>query len=254
MTAPHGCERGRQDSEMPAESAALAGAFVGPFDHLAERVRVSRDGVPPAVPIARLLERPTFGQVLNRYARRFGGSDRRAVASLWSQYCFGSLITPFVAASLLGGRTLPVTLDSVGLVLEEGQPSGLDLPHAGRPAQLADAFERFEPLFRGQIAPLIDRLADHSGASPRLFWCNAAVIFDWAVRQAATVRPAPHDPEPFRHRLLDSPTWPDGQPNPLYGAFRPPAGSPEQPQRRVCCVRYILPGVPGCGPYCPLDR
>jgi ferric iron reductase protein FhuF len=237
-----------------AEGNLLDHVLVGPFGYLAGRVTVSNDGVPPVIPMARLLEHPTFGHALDRYAARFGKADRRAVASLWSQYCFGNLIVPVVAASLLGNRTLPVTPESGGLVLEDGLPSGLDLPNIGWPTRSGDAFERFEPLIRGLIEPLITQLAAYSRASPRLFWSNAAVTLGWAVQEASAVLPGRVDPEPLERQLLDTPTWPDGEVNPLFDTIRPSTGPVEQRRRRVCCVRYPLPGVPGCGALCPLGR
>src|SRR3546814_631365 len=202
--------------------------------------------------MARLIERPTLGHALDRYAGRFEAPDRRAIASLWSQYCFGNLVVPFVAAGVMGGRTLPVALDSVGLVLEDGLPSGLSLSHAGRPTGSDDAFESFRPLIRDQVAPLVAQLADCSGASQRLFWSNSAVMLAWALTE--TPEAPPHPPAPLLRRLFDTPAWPGGRQNPLFGALQPPTGPFDQCRRRVCCVRYRLPGIPGCGALCPLSR
>src|SRR3546814_5462237 len=132
--------RNQLESGASAEAGLLDRVLVGPFGYLAGKVTVSCDGAAPVILMARLLERSTFGRVLDCYAGRFGEADRRSVASLWSQYCFGNLLVPFVAASLLGGRTLPVTPESGGLVLQDGLPSGLDLPHIGWPTRPGDTF------------------------------------------------------------------------------------------------------------------
>src|SRR3546814_6908547 len=62
-------------------SGSLSRAFAGPFAYLVERVRVSRDMAPPAVPMARLIKPRTLEQALDRYAGRFEVLARRAIAS-----------------------------------------------------------------------------------------------------------------------------------------------------------------------------
>ncbi|MBS1165685.1 MAG: TonB-dependent siderophore receptor [Proteobacteria bacterium] len=49
----------------------------------------------------------------------------------------------------------------------------------------------------------------------------------------------------------------DGTDNPLQGLIKriPDAGGTSlQSQRKVCCLRYLVPGVGGCGATCPLPQ
>ena len=84
-----------------------------------------------------------------------------------------------------------------------------------------------------------------------MLWSNVAVYADWVIRELGAAMPERRD---AALALLDSKTWPDGTSNPLYGWVRQetaPDGSCFS-QRRICCLRYILPGVPGCGMICPI--
>lgn len=239
--------------EPIADDQLLERVLTGPFAHLAGRIVIAPPG-PRAVAAARLLQGPALAEALNMQATPFGDADRRAAASLWSQYYFGALIGAVAAIGLAGGRTaLPIDPHSVGVVLEGGLPAGLALPHAGRTARPWEAVEDFLALFRSHLTPMVDRLSAHAKASPRLFWGNAAAILGWALGEGCAMRPEAGDPVLLRQSLLEAPLWPDGGPNPLFGAFKS-CGEPGIAVRKVCCVRYLLPGVPGCGPICPLGR
>ena len=53
-------------------------------------------------------------------------------------------------------------------------------------------------------------------------------------------------------RLTLAEAWPTAR-NPFAGALRPSPFVPlEQCSRRVCCLRYLLPGWADCGSFCPL--
>lgn len=237
-----------------ADDRLLERMLTGSFAHLAGRIVIGPSPESRAVAAARLLEGPAFAEALDLHAAPFGDADRRAAASLWSQYYFGALIGAVAAIGMAGGRAaLPVGPDEAGIVLEGGLPAGLVLPHAGRPARPSEATEDFITLFRSHLAPMVARLSAHAKASPRLFWGNAASILGWALGEACAIRPEAGDPALLRQSLLEDALWPDGGPNPLFGAFKP-CDNPAVAVRRVCCVRYLLPGIPGCGPICPLGR
>lgn len=236
-----------------ADDRLLERVLTGSFAHLAGRIVIAPPG-PRAVAAARLLEGPALAEALDMQAAPFGEADRRAAASLWSQYYFGALIGAVAAIGMAGGRAaLPVRPEEAGIVLEGGLPAGLALPHAGRTTRPSEAVEDFVALFRSHLTPMVDRLSAHAKASPRLFWGNAAAILGWALGEGCAMRPEAGDPALLRQSLLEDTLWPDGGPNPLFGAFKS-CGASGVAVRKVCCVRYLLPGVPGCGPICPLGR
>lgn len=246
-------ERPAADDQI-ADDRLLERVLTGSFAHLAGRIVLGPSPGPQAIAAARLLEGPAFTEALDQHLAPFGKADRRAAASLWSQYYFGALIGAVAAIGTAGGRTaLPVDPDAVGIVLEGGLPTGLALPHAGRIAHPSETAQDFITLFRSHLTPMVDRLSIHAKASPRLFWGNAAALFGWALGEACAMRPEAGDPAALRRSLLEEALWPDGGPNPLFGAFKP-RGDSGTAVRKVCCVRYLLPGIPGCGPTCPLGR
>ena len=74
-----------------------------------------------------------------------------------------------------------------------------------------DAFERFERLLQGHIAPLIDMLGCVSGASPKVFWSNFGGYFDYFARGAHTHPMGSPDAAEQALRLLDHRVYPDGR-------------------------------------------
>lgn len=237
---------------MLAEPETLDSVFVGPFAYLAGKVRIEGD-LGPAVSVSRLSDPTILGRELDTYCGRFGPACRAPVASLWSQYFLGGLIVPFVAIGLLGNRMPDLSPEGIGVVLEEGLPAGLVLSGLGAPIPRGGSPAGFECLVRELIHPVIDALVEWSCGAPRLFWGNAATLMSWAVREAGTMLPGSAEPDRVMERLLGSRNWADGVPNMLHGQLRLETGDTVG-RRRVCCVRYCLPGVPGCGPVCPLER
>lgn len=222
---------------MLAELAARLPATLAPY---AEAARPA-DG-PAAYTGLRLLEPAGVDALLDRFGKNYPGADRRALASFWSQWHFGPAIIPATASLLLLGRALPVALDRIGLAQHaDGRTEALLLPEAGGEG------EGFEGLIAGHLAPLIAVLAGCSGVSARLLWTNAATTFEWTLRQCAG------HPALRRTRFEEALDLVGGEArrSPLAGLLRLP-GDMSEPRRRVCCLRYSLPGLPDCGVYCPL--
>ena len=195
-----------------------------------------------------LREAGTVEVLLARFAANYPGGDRRALISMWTQWHFAVAVIPTVAAILVLDRDLPVDLDETALALDAaGRPAAMVLPGEGRPFG-ADATARFARLLDGHVAPLIDTLVRHFGVSRRLLWTNAGAIFEWALQQAAE-RALPAPLGEGRASRSDA----AGRPNPLFDAVRYPCtGGAQVRQRKVCCLRYLLPGVADCGDLCPL--
>lgn len=202
-----------------------------------------------------LMEGAVLDRVMARFAHSYPGGERRALVSMWTQWHFAAAIIPTTIAILRLDRDLPVALDEIGLAPHpDGQTAALVLANAGKPFGSGTA-SRFSRLFEGHVAPLVARFTSHFGVSQRLLWVNAAAIFEWTVQQVeAAGAPAAVALDEAR-TLLERQAGSDGSRNPMCGAVRYPLvdGTPTR-QRKVCCLRYLLPGVADCGSLCPLPE
>lgn len=232
---------------------ALAELFTDDLSHCRGMLVPPGDDRPFA-PAAELLSTDRLDDVLDRFGDEHGSADRRAVASLWSQWYFGTLLPPSMAASLLLGRVLPLGIDEVDVLLEEetGQPVAFRLPHGGRADPDAAPFRRFGGLLRRHLSPLVEVLAPHAGLSPDTVWTNAARYVQWTLDTLARREQRPGAAAAAR-RLLEAETSPDGRENPLHDTIRyvEEEGS-RVARRRVCCLQYLIPDLGGCGDLCPL--
>ncbi|MFY0992190.1 siderophore-iron reductase FhuF [Halomonas sp. C05BenzN] len=234
---------------------ALSTLYIGPLEGLTPP-RVSPEPGPDAVPACTLLDPTYLVDLFERFGARYGRRvDRRAVASLWSKWHFSALAAHGLAANLLLERDLPLGLDDLHLAQSpEGQTTGLDLRHAGRPLADLGALSRFATLLDHHLSPLVEALASATGASPRVFWSNAGNYFEHfagAIREHPMA--VPDVGEPAR-ALMESRTLPDGRRNPLYRPVRYVESSePGAPARirRLCCIRYLIGELGVCG-NCPL--
>jgi ferric iron reductase protein FhuF len=226
--------------------AELEPCLAGPFAHWRDLVALAPDAE-GAMPGGDLLRPEVASDILERFGRTYPGADRRGVASMWTQWYFGAVVVPAAAAALVLDRSLPMALDDIGLhLLPDGRPRLLVLRDAGAPAAPG---ERFAPLLDGHVAPLIRALAPLFRVSAKLLWCNVATQLDWAVRELGeSAVPAARAEGLAR---LSSPRLADGSRNPLCDAV---CAQGAEPQRRVCCLRYLLPGIQGCGTLCPLPE
>ncbi|MCI0592374.1 ferric iron reductase protein FhuF [Chromohalobacter marismortui] len=211
----------------------------------------------PDVPTCRgveLLEPETLNGLLDRVVADYGvGADRKAAASLWSKYHLSALSIPTLVANLLLNQALPVALDDVRVsVGEKGETARLWLPHGGRPVPSREPGARFGALFEGHCRPLIDCLAELSGLSPKVFWSNLGHYVEY-VAQTCSRHPDFNGAGDPLLRFLEMRFLPDGRRNPLYRPVRYLDLGGEAPARvrRLCCVKYRLPGEALCG-TCPL--
>lgn len=247
---PAGRKRGASFEEM------LSAALTGDLARFCDRLVASDDGR-ASVAAEKLLRPDAFDRIVEPFAARYPDTDRRAVVSFWSQWYFSALIVPSVATNLLLDRRLPLAIDELALIVDgdEHRPAGFRLPGAGPPLDPdAGPFERFRPLVRGHLAPLVEMIAGHVGLAPRLLWSNAGSYFDWIVGRLEAGEDGERVAAPGR-QLLRTRTWPDGRENPLFEPVRVVEGEDgEVRQRKICCLRYLLPGVEGCGVLCPLPE
>lgn len=214
-------------------------------------------GRPGARPLSVLCGRAAFDEVLDGFGATLGESgdktvgspDRRALVSLWTQYYLPALLIPYFTALSRFGHALPVGFERVGFELDEtGIVSRFllaegDILRADRESGLA-------PLIDGHLRPFFELCHAHSGLSRRVLWGNAGVVADLALRElgldAGLAPPLLSQADSCLGRCGGDAF----RACPLAQAFS--AG--EERRRRVCCMRYRLPGVASCGALCPVEH
>ena len=208
----------------------------------------------PTLVASELLDREALNAQLERYSRFHGkGADCKAVVSLWSKFHFSNVSIPTLLANLLLGYDLPVGGDELRLELgDHGQTACIWLPHGGVPLVSHAHHERFSTLFDGHCAPLIEALAAVSGLSAKVFWSNLGHYVEFVGKTCSRHPTFTGAGEPLLDYLATK-TLPNGRRNPLYQPVRYLELGGETPTRvrRLCCIKYRLPGEPLCG-GCPL--
>lgn len=230
---------------------SLAPCFTGTFLRFKDGLALPGEHAAPLA-CSTLLDPKVMERLMERFAETYPGGDRRALVSMWAQWHFGALIIPTTAAIVFLGRDLPVELDRVGIALHEGgQTAAIVLPDDGD-AQAGAGHETFGRLFRGHVEPLIRHLAGQFGVSQRMLWNNAADIFEWTLQQAAVDQRASPSRLDEGRALLQGRSDATGRTNPMFGLIRyvPQEGQTVR-RRKVCCLRYLLPGIECCGGICP---
>jgi ferric iron reductase protein FhuF len=241
-------------SECRPEPTGFAGVFAGEHAWCAEKLTLS-DHLADAVSLPLFFRGDAFRRAIDRYAVASGGSDRRAVISMWSLYYFSALAIPHLIARQLGGRFLPVAFDEMTIALhDDGLPRAFGVPHDGWREDDAtdqdDCFEAVGPLVETHLVRAVEMLKQH-GISGKLCWNNAAVYIDYVLRLTQmSPEPGQQDLPLFVRGCL-----PGGGINPLSGCIRQvEEGGECVSRRKVCCLRYMLPAVPSCGRLCALPE
>ncbi|WP_431321189.1 siderophore-iron reductase FhuF [Rhizobium sp. YTU87027] len=232
----------------PGHSASvLSPAFAGEHTWCREKMALAAD-LPDGVLLPLFFGDGGFEQAIDRYAEACGDSDRRAIVSMWSLYYFSALSIPYVLARRLAAQQLPVAFDGMTIALQDdGLPRAFGVPHRGRNTEgdKEDGFEAIGPLLEEHLPEAVRKLTT-SAISAKLCWNNAAVYLDYVLR--LTRPPESPDLTIFVRGCL-----PDGGVNPLCGSLRYVEEDGERVARRkICCLRYMLPGVQSCGKLCAL--
>ncbi|GFM80176.1 siderophore-iron reductase FhuF [Pseudomonas cichorii] len=234
---------------------SLAPLFTGPLADYGEKLQLR--SLPRAdVPGDLFFEHEHFSDFVDGLLLRYKTDERLALVSLWSKWYFSTFMAPVMATSLLQQCELPLALADTGLQLgDDSRPKALHLAHAGNPLPPCSAFERFHGLIDGHLTPVIEALVKVTRASPRLFWSNAGNTFEF-VTSRLDLHPLanPQSTAPARE-ILTARLRPDGRRNPLFAPVRYHDTGENEPLRlrRICCIRYRLPGVGYCS-SCPLDE
>lgn len=230
---------------------SLAPCFTGTFVRFKDGLALPGEHT-GAIPCRDLLDAGVIEGLMERFAEVYPGGDRRALVSMWAQWHFGALIIPTTAAVVILNRDLPVELDQVGIALHEGgQTAAIILPHDGA-SQPPGGSRTFARLFSGHVEPLVRHLSSQFGVSRRMLWNNAADIFEWTLQQAAADVSAHPDALNEGRALLQSRSDASGRANPMFGLIRyVPQDGQAIRHRKLCCLRYLLPGIECCGDICP---
>ncbi|SHF55465.1 ferric iron reductase protein FhuF [Modicisalibacter ilicicola DSM 19980] len=244
-----------QDNSQRESAKTLAQCYTGPFA-AADPPAMTISPPSEAIPAAELLDPHALAQLLGRFGKGYAEQDIRGVASQWSKWYFAAVLVPALLADLLLRRELPLALERLFLLLtDDGRVERLCLGDTGRSLPGAVGGQRFIALLDDNLAPLIEALSMLSGASPRVFWSNAGNVFENILNQLEQHPDAdPGATEPARH-LLERSCLTDGRRNPLYRPVRyvtQPDGTTSR-QRRLCCIRYLIPELDYCG-NCPLTH
>lgn len=193
--------------------------------------------------------------MLDRYLASFpAGTDRRGVASMWGAIYFNQFPGTIVGAALVADRLIPAGLDEAGLIPREDgcHIAAIRVAHTGSVAD-GDVFARLDGLVRGHLDPLIRAIASWARVSPKVLWGIVGNGLDWTLRDIAALPDMPAGRIADFNRILIERHWPDGWRNPLFEPIRyveTPDGC--RREKRVCCLRYLLPGDDFCG-ICPSD-
>ena len=242
-----------QDGETAFRPNGLKAVFTGEHAWCGEKMMLSSD-LEGAMPLGDFLAGDGFAETLDRYAASHGNADRRAAASFWSLYYFSALTIPYVVARR-AEMTLPIAFDDMTIAIgEDGLPRAFGLPHEGDWSDGKDLVDLITPLVDCHLSRAVALLKEKSGIAPKLAWNNAAVYIDYAFNTTDHAPPEGDDHWPSRP-LFDCPLLANGNRNPFHGCLRHEleAGAVHC-RRKVCCLRYMLPGIPGCGELCALPE
>ena len=205
---------------------------------------------------ADLCDKAVFAGLIDRFSLQYPGADRRSVASMWTQYYFARLMIAMAVAALELRRQLPLDLADVRLCVgvEFAAPRAFLLPHMGHETDVLPIGQALHGVLRLHAEPLIEAIAGNAGLGRKLLWTNVAAYLDWMVDEIGRVTEQP------AARVLASDyktdIWANGAKNPTYGLIRRQLDEHgvAYGRRKVCCLRYGLPGVAGCGISCPLPQ
>lgn len=228
----------------------LATLFQGPLAFLADNLVLGEDAR-PLIPATALVEGEDLTLLLTRFAGNYQEPEPVAVATLWSKWHFSILIPPVLAANIIAGWNLPITIGELGVVLsEDGRTAALSLPHAGSPLVPGTVRERFESLVDGHLAPMIAAISRASALPRKVLWSNAGTIVEHSLGELEAFLGTGHPGLDQARALLATRRWSDGTSNPLFEPIRYSAEKGRR--RRICCLRYRMDGLKLCK-TCPLD-
>ncbi|KQY27115.1 iron reductase [Rhizobium sp. Root482] len=233
--------------------SSLKAVFAGEHAWCGEKMMLSSE-LEGAIPLTEFFRSGGFSAALDTYAAAHGGTDRRAIASMWSLYYFSALAIPYIVARR-ADHVLPVAANDMTIALaEDGLPRALGLSGEGdwSDGRGANLLSFVMPLVSQHLAEIVAQLKTVGGIAPKLAWNNAAVYIDYAYN-ATQAGPAMAGDNWAARALFTCPHLPDGSKNPFHDCLRHEMdGEQTVCRRKICCLRYLLPGIPSCGELCAL--
>ena len=237
--------------------AAFRAVFTGPLASLPQPVCGEPDDGGLYLTFRQLGDPTVQAMIQERFAPAYPDGDRRAVASMWSKWLFNALLPTVTGLLLTEGRGCTADDSSVGVVLSEaGYPQRFWIRETGDVTAPVAIPVGLAALARQRLSPVIDALSTVSGASRNVFWSNAGNTLEYVIGEMArhpAITPLMLEQG---YAFLECRRLDDGQRNPLFRPvrYRAPAGETGsvERQRRVCCIRYLLPNLSYCS-NCPLN-
>lgn len=194
---------------------------------------------------AEFFESALFDHALDRFGRGLNWADLRAVMSAWSMHYFAAIIIPITTAVVCCDRVVALALDDVEIDIDD---DGLIRRIFVRPQKRPQG-RRFESLIADHVGPVIRHCCKRSGVSPRVLWNNAAVMFDYSIDEIVGSK-AVVSANALEDALavLRGMHWPE-----MRYPYNCDKGRGFR-TRRICCLRYKLPGHDVCPGICPLFK
>lgn len=198
-------------------------------------------------------------RLLDAMALRYAGDaalHARALLSQWSKFYFRLAAPAAIAAALTLRRPLAMNARRCTVALRDGMPEALYLPADALGAIADEPAHRYVSFMREHAAAVIDSLSALARISPRVLWNNLGNLLD-ALFEAHREDGASEIAACDAAWLFASPSLFDGEPNPVLHALRlmaPRSSLLPVPfrARRVCCLRYEIPGERRLCASCPL--
>ena len=226
--------------------------FAGPLAGFAKTLVL--DKARPVIPLPELLRGETLDRLLLQvYGPELMPEQLPVLVSQWMKYYAMQLVAPVAVASLVHGVGWSLSLDRLGLALDErGLLDGVRFEGEACEAYRSDeAFERFAPLLEN-LQQVINRLSAYGNVAPGVLWGSAGDYLETCLRQLAAASDVSLE---VGYALLRERLRPDGRRNPLFNAVTYIEGDDGQSvrQRRSCCLSYRVEWVGRCE-HCPLLR
>ncbi|MGV3551525.1 siderophore-iron reductase FhuF [Rhizobium sp.] len=197
-----------------------------------------------------------FAGLMDRFATLYPNSDRRAVVSMWTLHYFSGLSIAMAVLGLEMKLLVPNALDQINLCMdpETAAPQAFQLPDLGHRVEGLGFAGALAPLLLHHVEPLIAAISHNERLGRRMLWTNVAAYLDWIVGEIGRGSDRANASE--QAVLYRQEIWPGGVRNPLFGLIRSEKDEAGEIHgcRKVCCLRYSLPGVGGCGFSCPLPQ
>ena len=172
---------------------------------------------------ASLADNSVFRDLLARFRDQVGGSDERPLVSFWSQHYFAGLLLPLTAFCVLAGTEIPLDTRTMRVSF---------CPTKGTPCQF-----HFSSIAAARPAPVLLEAILHE-----------QVYLAWMLGEIAQANPGARA---MATTLLRDAHW-TRTAGPTIEHLKCATLKGEVAARRLCCLRYGVPGFGRCAGTCPL--